>query len=121
MQAGSPVRIIINLADDADQMGWTYDSVNTGATAGTEANFYLNKVLAAGEISDKLIDSVYLDKDTTSKAYKTLVFDLNVGLDSIQVTYDADQREYTTEAVNSDPTFAMTAATTVGSDAVTWS
>ena len=121
LQAGSPVKIIINLADDADQMGWTYDSANTGATAGTEANFYLNKVLAAGETSDKLIDSVYLDKDTTSKAYKTLVFDLNVGLDSIQVTYDADQRNYTTEAVNSDPTFAMTAATTAGSDAVTWS
>jgi len=106
-------------------MGWTYDAQNIGTVnpdtgKGNEANFYLNKVLKAGETSAKLIDSVYLDKDTQPKAYKNLVFDLNVGMDSIQVTYDADQREYATDAVNSDPNFEMTAATTAGSDAVTW-
>jgi len=121
----SPVNIIINLADDASKMGWTYDAQNIGTVnpdtgKGNEANFYLNKVLKAGETSAKLIDSVYLDKDTQPKAYKNLVFDLNVGMDSIQVTYDADQREYATDAVNSDPNFEMTAATTAGSDAVTW-
>ena len=46
------------------------------------------------------------------KAYENS-FDLNVGLDSVQVTYDADQRGYTTETVDSDPDFAGMAATVV--------
>ena len=102
--AASPVKIIIQLADDADDLMWQYDATNTGAPAGTEADFYYKKVLEAGKTSDKLIDSVRLDESVRAQAYKTLVFDLNVGLDSIQVTYDADQRNYSTEAVNAEDT-----------------
>ena len=31
---------------------------------------------------------------------------MNVGLDSVQVTYDANQRGYTTETVDADANFA---------------
>lgn len=122
---GSPINIIIKLADDADNLGWTYDPNHVGTTEesgtrGTEANFYLNEVLKGGETSTKLIDSVYLDEHTTPKAYKTLVFDLNVGMDSVQVTYDADQREYATDAVDADPDFQMKATTIKGSNEVEW-
>jgi hypothetical protein len=105
---GSPVNIIINLAANEENLEWQYDTTNVGTheegKPGTEANFYYKHVLKGGDTSAKLIDSVYLDKNTTAKAYKTLVFDLNVGLDSIQVTYDADQRNYSTEVVNAEDT-----------------
>ena len=115
VKGGSPVNIIINLAANEDNLEWQYDTTNIGTheegKPGTEANFYYKHVLKAGDTSAKLIDSVYLDKNTKPKAYKTLVFDLNVGLDSIQVTYDADQRNYSTEAVNADDTFQLDVVT----------
>ena len=60
----------------------------------------------------------------SAKDYKNLTFDLNIGLDSIQVAYDADQRGYTTETVDAEANFAGMKATvdaplTKGST-VTW-
>ena len=43
------------------------------------------------------------DKDVTADAYKNLTFDLNVGLDSAQVTYN-DKYEITTDAVDGNQT-----------------
>ena len=116
--AGSPVMITVNLAADESDLGWTPGLADDATSTAPE--FYLNKVLKAGETSDKLIDSVYLDANTRSRAYKTLVFDLNVGMDSVQVTYDADQREYATDAVTPENGFNMTAGVTPGSDVVSW-
>ena len=122
VNSGSKVTFYINLADDFKTAGkdWTFD---TTTDEKTEADFYLNKILVGGETSGRLVDSVYFDSSVTPKDYKNLTFDLNVGLDSIQVTYDADQRGYATTAVNNAGTFNMdatvTAPLTQGS-AVTW-
>lgn len=72
--------IDINLAGGATT-NWT----NDGATS-----FYLNQILASGQTSPDLIDSVTLSPDTKNKAYISLDYDLKVALDSAQVTYDAD-------------------------------
>lgn len=93
--------------DDAWNTYWEIDSDTNGTT---DVDFYLKKVLLAGETSHKLIDGVELVNTVGSKDYKDLTFDLNVGLKSAQVTYDADQRGYATDAVDADANFAgMTA------------
>ena len=117
---GKTLKFYINLDDNWDQY-WTMDPDTNGTT---DVDFYLNKVLEAGETSHKLIDSVEFDKDVAAGAYKELTFDLNVGLDSIQVTYDENQRGYTTDAVNADANFAGMKAAVTAADAngnnVTW-
>ena len=114
----SQIDIRINLADTYADLGWTFDGADEDTV--TEAEFYLNKILEAGETSTKLIDSVYLADTTTTADYKNLQFDLNVGLDSIQVTYDANQRDYTADAVNADDGFALTATVDTTDNSVTW-
>jgi len=104
----STIKIKVVLDQNAED-NWTIDPADVAAVGGSEdVDFYYNYVLEAGKTSNKLIDYVILDDSVTSTDYKNLVFDLNVGLDSIQVTYDADQRNYTSEAVNAaDATFAL--------------
>jgi len=117
---GKTLKFYIKLVEDWDAY-WTMDP-DTDKT--TNVDFYLNKVLEAGETSHKLIDSVEFDKEVAAGSYKDLTFDLNVGLDSIQVTYDENQRGYTTDAVKADPNFAgMSAAVTAADENgnnVTW-
>ena len=120
LAATSTISLKVYLDENWDD-NWTMDLDTDGTT---DVDFYLNKILTAGETSAKLIDGVELDKSVGSKDYKNLTFDLNVGLDSIQVTYDENQRGYTTEAVDNDPNFAGMTATvdaplTKGST-VTW-
>ena len=112
--AVTDIKMYVNLAEDYDN-DWKFDTRTDKTEA---ADFYLKKVLKAGETSGKLVDSVYFDENVNANAYKNLTFDLNVGLDSIQVTYDANQSGYTTEAVNADPNFKMTASVT--GDTVSW-
>lgn len=101
----STIKIKVVLDKDAEDY-WTIDPADLPTS--NDVDFYYNYVLEAGETSHKLIDYVVLDDSVTSTDYKDLVFDLNVGLDSVQVTYDADQRNYTSEAVNAaDATFAL--------------
>ena len=82
-----------------------------------------------GHTHHGLLDISYLNSMTnmtvlSPRDYKDLTFDLNVGLDSIQVTYDANQRDYTADAVNAaNETFKMdvTNAAPLTSDTVlTW-
>ena len=82
-------------------------------------SFYLKHILDEGMTSEKLIDSVTLSPDTQN-VFKSFDFDLNVGLDSAQITYDDDQVTVKADAVQA-PAFGMTA--TVGADnkTVTWS
>ena len=109
----SAIKFIITLAND---LNWTSDN----ATDADQAEFYYNKILAAGATSDKLIDSVTLDKSTTVNDYKKLTFDLNVDLDSAQVTYAADQKTVTTDAVVA-PAFNKTATVAANNTDVSWS
>jgi len=55
--------------------------------------FYYRKVLDSGETSPKLIDSVTLSGDMTSKNFLDMTYDLNVMLDTAQVTKDENDKE----------------------------
>ncbi len=74
-------------------------------TDGMTTTFYYNDDVEAGDSSAKLVDSVTLSKDTTQHAFIAFDFDLNVFLDSVQVTIDENGQEKTTP-VESGGTFA---------------
>lgn len=118
---GSTITLKVYLDPDVDRDAanstWTLDA-DTDKTP--EVAFYLNKILAGGATSDKLIDYVEFDKSVTATDYKNLTFDLNVGLDSAQITYDADQRTYTATAVNDNPTTFVLQAAVANNEDVTW-
>jgi len=95
------VVFFINL-DEKWHDNWTYVSESVSSTAANNAingktnaigYFYYNSPIDSGKTSEKLITSVTLDSATTPFAYKNLVYDLNVILDSVQVTYLADNTE----------------------------
>jgi alternate signal-mediated exported protein len=99
----SSISIIIYLDDietNGSPLNWT-PSIADGETA-DEVAFFYNYILGPGETSDKLIDAVALNKEMGSKDYKSLVFDLNVKLDSAQITYAADQKTITSDAVTQE-------------------
>ncbi|MCR5730667.1 MAG: BsaA family SipW-dependent biofilm matrix protein [Ruminococcus sp.] len=83
------VIIDINLASGWNT-NWTYKNAANGKIDGTNdvGYFFYKKLLAPGQTTEKLVDSVTLNKDVTQEAYKDLVYDLTVVLDSIQVTPD---------------------------------
>lgn len=97
LDSSSKITIYVNLAADyADN--WTLDDKALESDP-TKATFYLNKILDAGATSDKLIDSVTFADTVTARDYKNLTFDLNVALDSAQITYGDDQKTIQTDAV----------------------
>ena len=71
-----------------------------GATAAdaSKATFYYNDDVEEGATTAKLVDSVELDKAVTKDAYLAFDFDLNVKMDSVQVTYDENGNETVTAA-----------------------
>lgn len=73
--------------------------------------FYYNNDLESGDTTSRLIDSVKLADATDKKAYVAFDFDLNVFMESAQVTVDETGKEHT-NAVNT------WAATEVSSAAV---
>lgn len=83
------VVIDINLASGWNT-NWTYKAATSTKIDGTNdvGYFFYKKLLAPGATSEKLVDSVTLNKDVTQDAYKELVYDLTVVLDSIQVSPD---------------------------------
>lgn len=88
---------------------WTYvpgSTVGTGYSAvsgdtGNVGYFYYRTKLNSGDTSSKLIDSVTLDSSMTTENYLDLTYDLNVALDSVQVTKDENSNE-TDVAIPSD-------------------
>ena len=100
----SAIEINIYLDDRNDagheDLNWT-SALGNGESAQV-AEFYYNYILNAGETSDKLIDAVELDPSVGTKDYKNLVFDLNVALDSAQITYANDQRTITADAATEE-------------------
>lgn len=114
----SGIIIYVNLDPDyADNWTFDYDGFMSAANGQKTAEFYYNKILGAGETSTRLIDSVKLADEVKANAYKSFVFDLNVGLDSIQVSYDNnDQNKISTTAVNADPAFKLNATMTDAKD-----
>jgi len=114
----SGIIIYVNLDPGyADNWTFDYDGFMSAANGQRTAEFYYNKILGAGETSTRLIDSVKLADEVKANAYKSFVFDLNVGLDSIQVSYDEnDQNKISTTAVNADSAFKLDATMTDAKD-----
>lgn len=107
----SLLKININLSNE----------VTTGGNAGKwqllpstidddTAHFYYTSILAPGETSSKLIDSVELDDSATQDMYKSFDFDVNVALKSAQVVYGEDQTTIlptaATKEIGKTPTLA---------------
>ena len=87
-----------------------------------EAEFYYTSILDKGETSTQLIDKVVLDASVTQDMYKSFDFDLNVALDSVQITYDTDQE--TILATGATEQFGKTATLTDAKNintAISWS
>ncbi|MBR4320538.1 MAG: BsaA family SipW-dependent biofilm matrix protein [Oscillospiraceae bacterium] len=89
---GGNVKFYIELAS-----GWTDKWVWINNTGTTDTNildhFYLKDDLEAGQTSPALIKSVTLNPLANQNDFVDLTYDINVVLDSIQVTYDGDNME----------------------------
>ena len=83
-----PVVFDVELVDGW-QTNWTYVADGTlNSDTSKLGYFYYNGKLESGETSEKLIDSVTLNASMDKSNYLDLVYDLNVVLDSVQVTKD---------------------------------
>lgn len=105
---GNDLEIYIYLSDavvtsTTEANKWQLMPIVSGADGDTIAHFYYTGILEASKSSEKLIDSVELSKDVTQDMYKSFDFDLNVHLDSAQITYADDQKTITATAVNEKP------------------
>lgn len=83
---------------------------------GKTTTFYYNDDVEAGDTTRKLVDNVTLSKDTTQYAFLAFDFDLNVFLDSVQVTIDENGQEKTTP-VESGGAFTTPPTNGVGASA----
>ena len=117
------LKIYINLKNDTTTGGIAKQWQLLPATiANNTAEFYYTSILDAGTTSEQLIDSLELDENTTKDMYKSFDFDLNVALNSVQVTYDDDN--VTINAQGATDQFGKTATLTNTKDintAITWS
>ena len=86
------VKFYIELASDW-KSNWTF--VADASTAGTDIidHFYLKDDLEAGETSPALIKSVTMNPYANQSNFVDLTYDINVVLDSMQITYDGDNFE----------------------------
>ncbi len=113
------IEIYINL-DPTYASAWQIEpGVKTKVASGTQetqetVSFYLKHILDEGKTSEKLIDSVTLSPDTQD-VFKSFDFDLNVALDSAQITYADDQKTIKTDAVQA-PAFGATPTLTTPTD-----
>jgi len=89
------VKFYIELANDWSN-NWAF--VGNTNTAGTNLidYFYLKDDLEAGQTSPALIKSVTMNPFANQNNFVDLTYDINAILDSIQVTYDSDNKETTT-------------------------
>lgn len=110
--------------------GWTVINTSSG-TSDSNWTFYYNNDVESGDSTAKLVDSVTLNKDVSNGAYLAFDFDLNVHLDSIQVTMDENGKElltsvsdgWGTTASNDTHLTAAKATGTVGApeiNTITW-
>ena len=123
LQGSSDIVFYINLAPDW-ATNWEYDDFAADTLTNAAANpkmasFYYKKILEPGVTTEKLIDSVELANTVKATDYKDLTFDLNVALDSAQVTYEDDQKTYKADAVQS-PAFGMDVESITDNVNVAW-
>lgn len=80
---------LANIGTDADQ--WTEKD-----TSGRNITFYYNDDVEAGGNTKLLVKGVQLDKDVTQNTFISFDFDLNVNLESVQVTKNNEGVELAT-------------------------
>lgn len=115
---------LANIGTDAEQ--WTAKTPSS-APIDNRTTFYYNNDLEAGDTTTKLVDSVKLDENTEVGAYLAFDFDLNVYLDSVQVTLAEEGDESATtvssgwavESLNNDGNYDHSANVTPASGAAT--
>lgn len=99
------IGINVNLANIGDT-GETWTVIKDDDSNPTQkTTFYYNNDVEAGDTTTKLVDSVALSEDTNNGAYLAFDFDLNVFLESVQVTIGENGNEKTTP-VEDGGTFA---------------
>lgn len=89
-----------------------------GSGAGT--TFYYTNDLEEGSTSAQLVDKVQLDQSVTANDYVAFDFDLNVKMDSIQVTMDSAGKETYEPVVSTWAAASGDAATGAKVTAATW-
>lgn len=83
---------LANIGAEAEQ--WTaIEDGNTSSPSTNKTTFYYTNDLEAGDTTRKLVDSVTLSDATQVGAYLAFDFDLNVFMDSVQVTMDESGKE----------------------------
>ncbi len=87
----------VKAATESDSENWT---AMPDATTPQKTTFYYNNDVEAGDTTAKLVDSVTLSQNTKNGAYLALDFDLNVFMDSVQVTMTEDGKEGVTTVQN---------------------
>lgn len=76
--------------------------------------FYYNNDVEAGDTTTLLVDSVKLSENTTQHAFLAFDFDLNVFLESIQVSLDENGKELATSVTPWSATDSKNTAATAG-------
>lgn len=96
------LKININLSDDVVTSTSEKDKwlLVTNPIEDNTAVFYYTGILLGSETSSKLIDSVELDQSVENDMYKSFDFDINVKLDSAQITYAEDNETILATAPN---------------------
>ena len=82
--------LLDNIGTDAEQ--WTILGNNEKST------FYYTNDLESGDTTTNFVKNVTLSDKLTQNDFLTFDFDLNVNMDSVQVTTDTDGKELTTSA-----------------------
>ena len=83
------VQVVANVAN----IGITAETWTALTETGSHTYFYYNNDVEEGDSTAKLVDSVKLDEGIRKSAYLALDFDLNVVLDSVQVSVGEDGKE----------------------------
>lgn len=89
-----------------DNTTYTLNGTTTINNGASKLTFYYNNDVEAGDSTAKLVDTVKLYEGVTNKAYLAFDFDLNVNLESIQVTFGENGEELVTPVNN--PNWATT-------------
>ena len=115
------VVIDINLAADWNT-NWAYVEASNGKIDGTNdvGYFFYNKLLAPGATSEKLVKSVTLNSAVTQEAYKDLVYDLTVVLDSIQTSPDEAKSDESIVVAVNGASWGAKATYDSSTKAITW-
>ena len=109
---------LANVGDGAEQWTVINDKVSN---ADCKWTFYYNDDLEEGATTSKLVDSVTLDGSLTAKSFIAFDFDLNVKMNSIQVTKDAGGKETYTPVSTAWAVESVDNATPAHVSGATWS